>query len=189
MSNHRSTEYFFRRVEPAIAALVTAPDPTVVALEPAEGRSIFTTQNDISISITYYLRNSWESTMFTREQVAEFHQYYVIRIDPARQLIVAARRMRMKAPPIPAQHIPITKSKLIANDIGEHQLSLRRDINDNLDLARAAALMLSTTYFTSPVAFLGHLAEEHEPMLTAVYPEIAVLRDTHPTYGETTLLL
>jgi hypothetical protein len=191
MSNHRNTEYHFRRVESSIAAFVTAPDPTVVGLETVENRSIFTTQNDISICIAHYLRSNptWESTMFTREQVADFHQHYVIRIDPARQLVIAAIRTRNMAPRVDPRHIPVTKSKIIANDIGEHQLSLGLNINDNLPLACAAATMLAAGYYTSPVAFLGHLAEAHEDALVALYPHVAVLRDTHPVYGDTTLLL
>lgn len=191
MSNHRNTEYHFRRVESSIAAFVTAPDPTVVGLETVESRSIFTTQNDISICIAHYLRSNptWESTMFTREQVSDFHQHYVIRIDPARQLVIAAIRTRNMAPRVDPRHIPVTKSKIIANDIGEHQLSLRLNINDNLKLACAAATMLAAGYYTSPVAFVGHLAEEHEAALTACNADIAVLRDSHPVYGDTTLLL
>jgi len=192
MANHRTTEHHFRRVESAMATFVTAPDPTAIALEPVDERTVFTVLNDITISMTYYLRSNppWESTLFTRDQVAEFRRFYVLRGDQSTQLVTAARRVRGAAPPpIDPRQMSVTKPKIIANDLGEHQLSLGRNINDNLPLACAAATMLSAGYYTSPIAFLGHLAEEHEAALTACNADIAVLRESHPIYGDTTLLL
>jgi hypothetical protein len=175
-----------------MATFVTAPDPTTIALEPVDNRTVFTVLNDITISMTYYLRSNptWESTLFTRDQVEEFRRFYVLRGDQATQLVTAARRVRGAAPPpIDPRQMSVTKPKTIANDLGEHQLSLGLNINDNLSLALAAATMLAAGYYTSPVAFLGHLNEAHEDDLAAVYPHVTVLRDNHAVHGDITLLL
>ena len=190
MANHRITEHFFRRIEDTLATIVHATHKDAVGLEPPPGRTATTLCNDLTIGLKTFLKRKWASVKLSPEDAAAFNHAWVLRASTTRNIVYVASRKRSHSDTnynVPYEATPVT----ITNDASETQLAQRVDINSEYGrrVALAAATLFNANYLVSPVGFIGHVDAAFEVELRGVYPGISVLNDTHPTYGNITMIL
>lgn len=190
MANHRKTEHFFRRIEDTLATIFACDNKENFGLAPPPGKTAATLCNDLSIGLVAFRQCKWASVKITQADAAAFTASWVFRHCPRRNVVYIAARKRVRytndyAPPLKSTQVTVT------NDDNETQLALRIDVNTPLGrkLILAAATLFNSSYLPSAVSFLGHVDRDLDIELRSVYPDVVVLNDTHPTYGNITMIL
>lgn len=182
--SHRSSEHFFRRVEPHIASALSAPDPLSWALAPVGPRKASSLYNDIVIACTAFIQRGYTSLLVDRDKLVEFLARFVFACDRDKNLVVIQRRRRG----VPGSALP-ADATVTTNDVTLAQLAQKLDINTNGHaLALAVATCLQHNYILHACAFVGHPTSETRSALLARYTELSILCEDSAD-GPITLLL
>lgn len=182
--SHRSSEHFFRRVEPHIASVLAAPDPLSWALAPSGPRKASTLYNDIVIACTAFLQRGYTSMIVDREQLTAFLARFAFAVDRDKNLVIVKRRLRG----VPGSALP-ADAVVTTNDVTLAQLAQKLDINTTgRELALAVATCLQHSYILHACAFVGHPTTATRAELLSRYPELSILCEDSAN-GPLTLLL